>query len=227
MRREKHRPWKVWPQQTVFLLQDTPPRMATGVQPVPIGMLSAEMSTLRRPSRRPSVHESTLLEFSTFWQHCAPGVAAVHDDGGGGGVQVRLVLTMTGTQSTPMRSAESVCEQGANQTRNKGGNRLTLEDLAALDLVRVARHAAEDVDGRAARADGNVQAGDDDAEQAGEDAGVLCVKVARVRDVLAALRPRRGRAAVRAREGGDGADEGKGSNESLGEHVAWLVRRSW
>jgi hypothetical protein len=107
------------------------------------------------------------------------------------------------------------------------GKRLTTEDLAALDLVRVARHAAEDVDGRAARADGDVQAGDDDAKQATEDAGVLRVEVARVRDVLAALRPRRGRAAVRAREGGDGADEGKGSDESLGEHVAWWVRGIW
>jgi hypothetical protein len=111
--------------------------------------------------------------------------------------------------------------------RETKAKRLTLEDLVALDLVCVARHAAEDVDGRAARADGDVQAGDDNAEQAGEDAGVLRVEVARVRDVLAALSPRRRRAAVRAREGGDSADEGKGSDESLGEHVAWWVRGSW
>jgi hypothetical protein len=107
------------------------------------------------------------------------------------------------------------------------GKRLTTEDLAALDLVRVARHAAEDVDGRAARADGDVQAGDDDAEQATEDAGVLRVEVARVRDVLAALSPRCRRATVRARQGRDSTDEGEGSYEGLGEHGACLVRGSW
>jgi hypothetical protein len=41
----------------------------------------------------------TLLEFWTFWQHWAPPL-------GGGTVPVRLVFTVTGTQFTPMSSAE-------------------------------------------------------------------------------------------------------------------------
>jgi hypothetical protein len=82
----------------VFVLHDTPPSTETGVQPVPIGMFSAETSSPSRPLMIPAVHESTLLEFSTFWQHCAPPVGA-------GGVQLRFVLTVTGTQSTPMSSS--------------------------------------------------------------------------------------------------------------------------
>jgi hypothetical protein len=60
-------------------LQDTPPRTETGVQPVPIGMLSDEMSTPRRPARIVSRARPTEFEFLTFWQHCAAPV------GGGGG----------------------------------------------------------------------------------------------------------------------------------------------
>jgi hypothetical protein len=53
----------------VFVLHDTPPSTETGVQPVPIGMFSAETSSPSRPLMIPAVHESTELEFSTFWQH--------------------------------------------------------------------------------------------------------------------------------------------------------------
>jgi hypothetical protein len=83
------------------VLQETPPATATGVQPVPMGMLSAEMSMPSRPVSRPSVTESSELEFLTFWQHWAPPVGA-------GGVQVRLVLTVTGTQLMPTSETKSV-----------------------------------------------------------------------------------------------------------------------
>jgi hypothetical protein len=62
------------PQLTVLVLQDTPPAMAMGVQPVPMGMFRPLSTTLRSGPRRPWVVESRLLEFSTFWQHCAPPV---------------------------------------------------------------------------------------------------------------------------------------------------------
>jgi hypothetical protein len=62
------------PQLTVLVLQDTPPAMAMGVQPVPMGMFRPLRITLRSGPRRPLVVESRLLEFSTFWQHCAPPV---------------------------------------------------------------------------------------------------------------------------------------------------------
>jgi hypothetical protein len=101
----------------------------------------------------------------------------------------------------------------------------TGEDLATVDRVRVARHPAEDVDWRAASADGDVQAGDDDAQEARQDPSVLRVELARVLDVLAALSTAARRAGAAGRGGRDGADEGEGGDEDLGEHLVLELLR--
>jgi hypothetical protein len=81
------------------MLHDTPPWIPTGTQPVPIGMFRPEMLIPRRPSITPITPEDTLLEFYTFWQHCAPPVGA-------GGVQFRFAFTVMGTQFTPISSTK-------------------------------------------------------------------------------------------------------------------------
>jgi hypothetical protein len=49
--------------------QETPPRTATGVQPVPMGTFRLLISMPSRARIMPLVTESTVLEFWTFWQH--------------------------------------------------------------------------------------------------------------------------------------------------------------
>jgi hypothetical protein len=56
--------------------QETPPAMAIGAQPVPMGMFRAETSMPSRAKIRPLVTDETELEFWTFWQHWAPLVGA-------------------------------------------------------------------------------------------------------------------------------------------------------
>jgi hypothetical protein len=62
------------PQLTLLSLHCTPPRMSTGVQPVPMGMFRPLTTTPRRPAIALCVFESKVLEFLTFWQHCCEGV---------------------------------------------------------------------------------------------------------------------------------------------------------
>jgi hypothetical protein len=88
----------------VFVLHDTPPRTETGVQPVPIGTFRSETATPRRPAIRVWVAQGTEFQFSTSWQHCG----ALE---GAGGVQLRLVFTVTGTQLMPTRlSADGISQ---------------------------------------------------------------------------------------------------------------------
>jgi hypothetical protein len=90
---------------------------------------------------------------------------------------------------------------------------------------------AEDVDGRAARTDGDVQAGNVEAEKALDETSDSRVDVVRVLNVLAALRRRgralRGGAGAATREGGNGRSESEGGDDDLGEHgmrVCWCER---
>jgi hypothetical protein len=69
-----HSLWITEPQLTVFVLHCTPPAMAMGVQPVPMGMFRPLSTTLMSGPSRLFVAESSLLEFCTFWQHCAEPV---------------------------------------------------------------------------------------------------------------------------------------------------------
>jgi hypothetical protein len=97
--------------------------------------------------------------------------------------------------------------------RSTGGEPLTLDHRAAVDRVSVALYAASDGDRRAARADGDVQAAEHNADERPEQALRRRVQLARVLHVLAALR--------RARRGpgcGDSANKGKGGDEGLREH---------
>jgi hypothetical protein len=48
--------------------------MAIGVQPVPMGMFRPLSTTLMSGPSKLFVAESSLLEFCTFWQHCAEPV---------------------------------------------------------------------------------------------------------------------------------------------------------
>jgi hypothetical protein len=57
-----------------YTYQETPPRMAIGVQPVPMGMFRLETLMPSRAKIRPLVIESIWLEFLTFWQHWADPV---------------------------------------------------------------------------------------------------------------------------------------------------------
>jgi hypothetical protein len=52
-----------------YTYQETPPRIAIGVQPVPMGMFRLETLMPSRAKIRPWVSEPTWLEFLTFWQH--------------------------------------------------------------------------------------------------------------------------------------------------------------
>jgi hypothetical protein len=102
-----------------------------------------------------------------------------------------------------------------------GERALTLDDGAAVDGVGVAGHAAGDGDGRAARADGDVQAAEHYAEEWAEETLGGGVEAAGVLDVLAALRRTSpGAGAGAGGHGGHGADEGEGDDEGLGEHRA-------
>jgi hypothetical protein len=58
-----------------YTYQETPPRIAIGVQPVPMGMFRLETLTPSRAKMSVFVTELTLLEFCTFWQHWADPVA--------------------------------------------------------------------------------------------------------------------------------------------------------
>jgi hypothetical protein len=69
-----HSLWMTEPQLTVFVLHCTPPATAMGVQPVPMGMFRPLSTTLISGPSRLFVAESSLLEFCTFWQHCAEPV---------------------------------------------------------------------------------------------------------------------------------------------------------
>jgi hypothetical protein len=93
------------------------------------------------------------------------------------------------------RLCREQCQDGVNQMCRE--RILTLEGLAAADRVLVARHTTEDGDRRAARADRDAQRRDVDVEKALEDALGPRVDVARVLDVLAALRTGSGRRARR------------------------------
>jgi hypothetical protein len=125
-------------------------------------------------------------------------------------------LTMIGTQLMPMSESATTNVRCMCET---GKRALTLDDGAAVDGVRVARHTTSDGDGRAARADGDVQAAEYNAEKRAEETLGGGVEAAGVLDVLAALRPtsRRGGAGA-GRNGGHGTDEGEGGDEGLGEH---------
>jgi hypothetical protein len=128
-------------------------------------------------------------------------------------------LTMIGTQLMPMSESATA---NVRCIREAEGRALTLDDGAAVDGVGVAGHAAGDGNGRAARADGDVQAAEHHAEERAEDTLSGGVEAARVFDVLAALRST-GRRATRARtvgHGGHSAHESKGGEEGLGEHSA-------
>jgi hypothetical protein len=117
---------------------------------------------------------------------------------------------MMGTQLMPMSESTA---GNVRAMRNTGGEVLTLDDRAAVDRVRVALHAASDGDRRAARADGDVQAAEHNADERPEQALRRRVELARVLHVLAALR--------RARRGpgcGDSANKDKGGDEGLREH---------
>jgi hypothetical protein len=93
-------------------------------------------------------------------------------------------LAVTGTQLMPTsetgRRSQYLCSCNPRQG-------LTLVDRAALDRVRVARDTASDRDGRAAGADRDAHAGEDDAQEGAEEALGDAVELARVLDVLAAL----------------------------------------
>jgi hypothetical protein len=102
------------------------------------------------------------------------------------------------------------CQRGM---RNAWRESLTLDHRAAVDRVRVALHAASDGDGRAARADGDVQAAEHNADERPEQALRRRVQLARVLHVLAALRRAR-----RGPGGGDSANKGEGRDERLREH---------
>jgi hypothetical protein len=52
-----------------YTYQETPPRTAIGVQPVPMGMFRSETLMPSRAKIKPLVTESIWLEFLTFWQH--------------------------------------------------------------------------------------------------------------------------------------------------------------
>jgi hypothetical protein len=125
-----------------------------------------------------------------------------------------------GTQLMPMRDAPASGRGEHDDTLCVDRKSLTLVGRAAVDGVHVARHAAEHGNGRAARADGDVQAAEHNAEQAPEEALGGGVEVVRVLDVLAALLRRRRRAARAGAsgDGGDGADDGESGDEDLGEH---------
>jgi hypothetical protein len=115
-------------------------------------------------------------------------------------------LTMTGTQLMPMSESATV---NVRCIREAEGRALTLDDGAAVDGVGVAGHAAEHGNGRAARADGDVQAAEHRGEEASERGLGRRVEVLGVLDVLAALL---------GAGGGDGANEGERGDECLGEH---------
>jgi hypothetical protein len=126
-------------------------------------------------------------------------------------------LMMMGMQSIPIReSAGEVC-QNRNDSRDPQVITLTLDDLAALHRVRVALHTAEHVNRCAAGADGDVQAAEHDPEQP-ELSDLRRRELARIGDVLAALRPRR--SAV-----GAGAGAGRASRGRLERRARWLGRR--
>jgi hypothetical protein len=105
-------------------------------------------------------------------------------------------------------------------TGRKPLNRLTRVDSAAGDRVLVASHTPEHRNGRAARADGDVQARDVDADERLDE--VRDTRVARVLDLLAALGRARRRAAAGATVPGSGRGDREGGEdgegEDLGEH---------
>jgi hypothetical protein len=125
-----------------------------------------------------SIHDSNAFTVKCRQLRCSSGV---DDDGH--------------AVDTDERLCREWCQNGVNQMYRE--RILTLEGLAAADRVLVARHTAEDGDGRAARADRDVQRRDVDAEEALEGALGPRVDVARVFDVLAALRTGSGRRARR------------------------------
>jgi hypothetical protein len=96
---------------TVFTLQDTPPRMAMGVQPVPMGTLRPLRITLRSGPRRLFVAELRFCEFCTFWQHCCDGVVDPPEP------------EPVGTAETAPTRASAVMK--------------TLENMAVVEVVRV------------------------------------------------------------------------------------------
>jgi hypothetical protein len=93
----------------VFTLHDTPPRMAMGVQPVPMGTLRPLRTTLRSGPSRLCVAELRLCEFSTFWQHCCDGAGELPEP--------------VGTALTALTRARAMIE--------------ALENMVVVEVVRV------------------------------------------------------------------------------------------